>query len=111
MLEYLTNIYVLPLIATIIGISIVYLYDKFEKKQYTSAIYLRIALLIYISSFGTIYFSRLDFVSNSGIASSIFQSGGAGSSSSSTVDVQSMMPQANDLKIHLEQFKTGVPTF
>uniref|UniRef100_A0A6C0F0D6 Uncharacterized protein n=1 Tax=viral metagenome TaxID=1070528 RepID=A0A6C0F0D6_9ZZZZ len=109
MLEYLTNIYVLPLIATIIGISIVYLYDKFEKKQYTSAIYLRIALLIYISSFGTIYFSRLDFVSNSGIASTIFQSGGAGSSS--PVDVQSMMPQANDLKIHLEQFKTGVPTF
>ena len=109
MLEYLTNIYVLPLIATIIGMLIVYLYDKFEKKQYTSAIYLRIALLIYISSFGTIYFSRLDFVSNSGIASSIFQSGGA--SSSSTVDVQSMMPQANDLKIHLEQFKTGVPTF
>ena len=29
-------------------------------KQYTSAIYLRIALLIYISSFGTIYISRLN---------------------------------------------------
>ena len=35
MLEYLNTIYCLPLISTIIGMIIVYLYDKFEKKQYT----------------------------------------------------------------------------
>ena len=58
MLEYLNNIYVLPLISTIVGIIIVYLYDKFEKKQYTKAIYLRISLLIYISSFATFYLSK-----------------------------------------------------
>lgn len=101
MLEYLNTIYCLPLISTIIGILIVYLYDKFEKKQYTSAIYIRIALLIYISSFATFYISHnFHLFSNIGI-----QSGG------SSIDPQSMMPQANDLKIHMEQFKTGVPTF
>jgi hypothetical protein len=93
MIEYLNNIYVLPLISTIIGILIVYLYDKFEKKQYTSAIYLRIGLLIYISTFGTIYLSKnLSFTTDS-------------------IDPQSLMPQGNDLTKNLEQFKTGVPTF
>ena len=101
MLEYLNTVYCLPLISTIIGMIIVYLYDKFEKKQYTSAIYLRIALLIYISSFTTFYLSHnFHLFSNTGM-----QSGG------SSIDPQSMMPQANDLKMNLEQFKTGVPTF
>ena len=64
MLEYLNNIYILPLLSTIVGITIVYLYDKFEKKQYTSAIYLRIGLLIYISSFSTFYLSKYSFFIN-----------------------------------------------
>jgi hypothetical protein len=33
MLEYLNNIYILPLISTILGITIVYLYDKFENSH------------------------------------------------------------------------------
>jgi hypothetical protein len=102
MLEYLNTIYCLPLISTIIGMTIVYLYDKFEKKQYTSAIYIRIALLIYISSFATFYLSH-----NSHLFGIMSMQTGGGSS----IDPQSMMPQANDLKIHLEHFKTGVPTF
>ena len=97
-LEYLSSIYILPLITTIIGLIIVYLYDKFEKKQYTNAIYLRIGLLIYVSTFGTIYISRLPFFSNN----SISQSGGS---------VESMMPPNEISTSHLEQFKTGVPTF
>jgi len=100
MIEYLNTIYVLPLLATIIGTVIVYLYDKFEKKQYTSAIYLRIALLLYISSLGTVYLSRhLTLFSNSNA-----QLGGS-------YDPQSLMPQANDLSKYTEQFKTGNPTF
>ena len=99
-LEYITSIYILPLITTIIGLLIVYLYDKFEKKQYTSAVYLRIGLLIYVSTFGTIYISRLAMFSTSGS-----QSGGG-------IDSQSTMPQPNEISTsHLEQFKTGVPTF
>ena len=102
-LEYLTSIYLLPLITTIIGVLIVYLYDKFEKKQYTSAIYLRIGVLIYISTYGTLYISKLDCLS---INTRQTQSGGGGS-----IDPQLSMPQANDIKSHFEQFKIGVPTF
>ena len=101
MLEYINTLYCLPLISTIIGITILYLYDKFEKKQYTSAIYIRIALLIYISSFVTFYLSHNSHL----FTNLISQSGG------SPIDPQSIMPQANDLKNHLEQFKTGIPTF
>ena len=100
--EYITNIYVLPLIATIIGLILVYLYDKFEKKQYTSAQYLRIGILIYISTYLTLYISKLDCFTT---IESTMMSGG-------NLDPQSVMPQGNDFnKSHLEQFKIGVPTF
>ena len=101
-LEYITNIYVLPLISTIIGLIIIYLYDKFEKKQYTSAVYLRIGVLLYISTYGTLYISRLDCLS--------FHPGQSQTGGSMT-DPQLSMPQANDIKSHFEQFKIGVPTF
>ena len=106
MLEYLNNIYVLPLFSTIIGLLIIFLYDKYEKKQYTSAMYLRFGLVIYISSFATFYISKLDVFTNLLNIGNI-QKGGA----VSEIDSQSMMPQPNDLKINLEKFKTGVPAF
>ena len=93
--------YVLPLIATIIGLALVYIYDIFEKKQYTNAVYLRLALLIYISCLATIYISRLSFL----------QVGGSSLSSISDVNPQSVMPQPNEFKSSFEQFKTGIPTF
>ena len=101
-LEYITNIYILPLISTIIGLCMIYIYDKFEKKQYTSAVYLRIGVLIYISTYITLYISKLEFLSP---RSSHTQSGG------NMIDPQLSMPQANDIKSHFEQFKIGVPTF
>jgi hypothetical protein len=103
--NYITNIYILPLITTIIGLIIVYLYDKFEKKQYTKANYLRIGLLIYVSTFATIYISRLDFFKSNSIG------GGVGGISSEDINSQSLMPQPNEMKSYLEHFKTGVPTF
>jgi hypothetical protein len=100
LLEYISNIYVLPLISSIIGLLLVYLYDKFEKKQYTTAIYLRIGLLIYISTYTTLYISKLSiFLPTS-------QHGG-----NMNTDPQLAMPQQNDIKQHFEQFKIGVPTF
>lgn len=98
-LEYLSNQYVLPLIATIIGLAIVYLYDLFEKKQYTNAVYFRIAVLIYISCLATVYISRLPFL----------QVGGG--SLSTNLEPQSFMPQPNELRNTFESFKTGIPTF
>ena len=100
LLEYITNIYILPLISTIIGLILVYLYDKFEKKQYTSSHYLRFGVLIYISTYGALYISKLNIFLSSGT-----QSGGMLS------DPQLSMPQGNDIKSHLEQFKIGIPTF
>ena len=104
-LEYLTNIYILPIIATIVGLAIVFIYDKFEKKQYTNGVYLRIGILIYISCFATIYISKLDILQQH---SHQIQSGG---SSINDMHSSAMMPQPNELKTHFEHFKTGVPTF
>ena len=100
LLEYITNIYILPLISTIIGVLIIYIYDKFEKKQYTNAIYIRIGLLIYLSTYKALYISKLNILSS-------IQSGGGGS----TLDPQLSMPQMNELKSQFEQFKIGIPTF
>ena len=109
-LEYLTNMYVLPLIATAIGLALVYVYDLFEKKQYTNAVYLRIGILIYLSCLATIYISRLSFLQvrmGAGMGGGV-QSGGGGGFDASP---QSMMPQPNEFKSSFEQFKTGIPTF
>jgi hypothetical protein len=92
--------YVLPIFATIIGLVIVFIYDKFEKKQYTNSVYLRIGILLYISCLATIYLSKMNFL----------QSGG-GSDSTIETNSQSFMPKPNEIKTHFEQFKTGVPTF
>jgi len=90
--------YVLPLISTIIGLLIVFIYDKFEKKQYTNSVYLRVGILLYISCLATIYISKMNFL----------QSGG----SNMNINPQAYMPQPNEIKTtHFEQFKTGVPTF
>lgn len=101
-LEYITNIYILPLISTIIGLCLVYLYDKFEKKQYTYSIYLRIGILIYISTYVALYISKLNCLSSIGETR---HSGG------SLIDPQLAMPQGNNIKSQFEQFKIGVPTF
>ena len=105
-LEYITNIYVLPLLSTIIGLILVYLYDKFEKKQYTTAIYLRIGVLLYISTYGTLYISKLNCLSSIGDSKTPYSHSGGSMS-----DPQLAMPQGNDIKTHFEQFKIGVPTF
>ena len=103
-LDILTNTYVLPLISSIVGLVILYAYDKFEKKQYSNGVYLRIGILIYISCLATIYLSKSQFFIGSWI-----QNGGDTSSNS---DPQILLPQPNEIRINrFEQFKTGVPTF
>jgi hypothetical protein len=103
-LDILTNTYVIPIIASIIGLVILYVYDKFEKKQYSNSIYLRIGILIYISCLATIYISKSQFF----IGSSI-QNGG---NSSNICDPQTLLQQPNEIRNNrFEQFKTGVPTF
>ena len=91
-LEYISNMYVLSVIATVIGLCILYMYDKFEKKQYTNAIYMRIGILIFMSCLGTIYISRMNFFQNntnsmSGGGSS---SSGGGSTGRGNIAISSM---------------------
>ena len=109
-LEYISNMYVLSVIATVIGLCILYMYDKFEKKQYTNAIYMRIGILIFMSCLGTIYISRMNFFQNNTNSMS-----GGGSSSNSYNSINNLSNndcniQSNDNRSY-ENFKTGVPTF
>lgn len=99
--EYINNIYILPLISTIVGLCLIYLYDKFEKKQYTSSQYLRMGILLYISTYTALYISKLSIFTN--IDNPLIGGG--------ITDPQLIMPQPNDINKHFEQFKIGVPTF
>ena len=103
-LDILTNTYVLPLISSIVGLVILYAYDKFEKKQYSNGVYLRLGILIYISCLATIYLSKSQFFLGSWI-----QNGG---DASNIIDPQTLLSQPNEIRNNrFEQFKTGVPTF
>ena len=103
-IEYLNATYILPLIAVIIGLLILYIYDLFEKKQYNNAVYFRVGILIYLSSFITIYISRTLFLNLN------LQHTQHGGNSQSFLN-QSVLPQPNEIRNTFEHFKTGVPTF
>ena len=104
-LEYISNMYVLSVIATVIGLCILYMYDKFEKKQYTNAIYMRIGILIFISCLGTVYISRMNFFQNNTSNMNGGSINNINSLSNNDCNIQS-----NDNRSY-ENFKTGVPTF
>jgi uncharacterized transporter YbjL len=113
MLEYITNIYILPLIATIIGLIIVFIYDKFEKKQYTGANYFRFAILIYIATFSSLYLVHLASSKlSAGTSITGMFGGGLANGESTGTSSQNPLSTMNEYsKMHLEQFKTGTPTF
>jgi|688.fasta_scaffold1404602_2 hypothetical protein len=95
MIEYLSNTYIISFIITIICLGIVYLYDKFEKKQYTGAIYFRFTILLYICSYLTLYMSS--YLTN------YIQQGG----SNALTEITNNIPKQQGF----ETFKTGIPTF
>lgn len=96
MIEYLSNQYIIALFTTIICLGIIYIYDKFEKKQYTTAIYFRFAILLYLCSYLTFYLST--FVNTT----FNIQQGGT----ITTPDITNI-PKTPVF----ESFKTGIPTF
>lgn len=104
-LEYISNMYVLSVIATVIGLCILYMYDKFEKKQYTNAIYMRIGILIFISCLGTVYISRMNFFQNN-----TSNMNGGSINNINNLSNNDCNIQSNDNRSY-ENFKTGVPTF
>lgn len=58
MLQYLLNNYILALVGVCVSLLITYLYDKFEKKQYSSSVYFKIAILTYIASLTLLFFFK-----------------------------------------------------
>ena len=110
MIEYLTSFYSISFITTIIGLAIIYLYDRFEKKQYTGANYFRFAIVLYVSCFTSLYLVNLigSKISTDGsIIPNLF--GGGSISNDIQPSISSMSEYSS--KMHMEQFKTGVPTF
>lgn len=107
MLEYLTSFYTIALIATILGLLIIYIYDRFEKKQYSGANYFRFAILIYIATFGALYVTSILSVKLAGGDDGIKIMDG-GSTNSQVISTAGDYAAS---KMHLEQFKTGIPTF
>jgi len=109
MIEYLNNIYVVSFIATLISLIIVYIYDKFEKKQYTTAIYFRISILLYVSIFIALYLSRyINLLSSDSI-----QIGGSDVNSVSQHNQHSQYHHSDNTgsKFNIEPFKTGISPF
>lgn len=108
MLEYLLHIYVLPIYAVICGLCLIYLYDKFENKQYTPSIYLRLGIVIYLSTLASLLIFTTKFGGLLGDSTGNMQKGGDSMFPNEVTPGASMMEKS---KLHLEQFKTGVPTF
>jgi len=109
-LDYISNMYVLSVIATVIGLCILYMYDKFEKKQYTNAIYMRIGILIFISCLGTVYVSRMHFFQNNTNTNAMSGGGGGTVNNINNLSSSECSMQSNDNRSY-ENFKTGMPTF
>ena len=77
-----------------------------KRKQYPNSVYFRMAILIYVACFATIYISKLAFLQPGGLSNQ--QQGGGVAHIDNT---QSFMPSANEIKNNFENFKTGIPTF
>tara|TARA_B100001057_G_C22786894_1_gene925970 strand:- start:105 stop:503 length:399 start_codon:yes stop_codon:yes gene_type:complete len=63
MSSFLKNIYIQALAGTLVTILFIFLYDKFEKKDFTKVEYVKFACLSYISCLASLYVSM--FFSNS----------------------------------------------
>ena len=114
MLEYITSFYSLAFIATFIGLLIIYIYDKFEKKQYTGANYFRFAILIYISTFLSLYLVNILSGKLGNSTFGLFDKSNitCDSNMQNSTTMQNPLSTLNEYsKMHLEQFKTGTPTF
>jgi predicted PurR-regulated permease PerM len=80
--EYLTNKYLISLLGSLMAFLATYMYDKFEKKEYSYAVYAKMMILGYVISVGIL---------------AVFQMIGSGSSSMqlpNVVDVVSNTSQA-----------------
>ena len=99
MIEFLTNIYIFPLIGVLLGLFVYHFYHKIDEKNYlTKGDYFKCALLTYLVCF-TILFLQQNIISSGSTSSLITNSG--------TVipDVSSVLEDVDNV------FNTGHPEF
>lgn len=116
----LTNKYVLSIIGSLICLLVTFLYDKFEKKEYSYAVYAKMMILGYIISIATILL--FNFLQSSSIVKQVASTNGSSSTqtiSESILD-DSVKAATNiatqnlgnqDIPLNQLKFKIGTPTF
>ena len=120
MIDYLTNIYIISLIGSLLGLLLTYLYDKFEKKEYSSKVYFKVFMLTYIASLVTLYVFNL--VNNNNVVSPKSVSVNTPPNTSISVNKTELVggAQVNNtvptnvskpFSLESQQFNTGTPTF
>ena len=121
MLNYLTNIYVISLIGSLLGLLLTYLYDKFEKKEYSGKVYFKVFMLTYLASVVTLYVFNL--VNNNNRVSQTLDSINKSTATAKGVSVNKSElvggNQVNNIATNVtksfnmesQQFNTGTPTF
>ena len=101
MLEYLTNIYIFPLIGVVLGLFVYHFYHKIDDKNYlTKGDYFKCAVLIYLVCFA-ILFLQQNMVLASNTGTSVIPNGKGGE----ITDIASVDLDADNI------FSTGHPSF
>ena len=105
----LTNKYVISILGSLVCLITTYLYDKFEKKEYSYAVYFKIMVLGYLASISTIVASNL-LSSNTGpvsVASEIVKD----TVEAATTTAQLSTTASQSIPLNQLKFKIGTPTF
>lgn len=126
MSSFLKNIYIQALAGTLVTLLFIFLYDKFEKKDFTKVEYVKFACLSYFSCLASLYFSAyFNSSTNCPVISSgacpikintesKIMSGGSSSNNSTNINNSNVNSNANNIMndtSNLERFKTGNPGF
>lgn len=101
MIEYITNIYIFPLIGVILGLFVYHFYHKIDDKNYlTKNDYFKCAVLVYLVCFALLFLQQ-----NMVLVSSLGESSVSTGKSGTIVNISSMDLDADNI------FSTGHPTF
>lgn len=105
----LTNKYVISILGSLICLITTYLYDKFEKKEYSYAVYFKIMILGYLASISTILASS--FLSSTTNPVSVTNEIVKDTVEAATTTAQVATAASQNIPLNQLKFKIGTPTF
>ena len=106
----LTNKYVISILGSLVCLITTYLYDKFEKKEYSYAVYFKIMVLGYLASISTILASSfLSSTTNPVSVTSEIVKDTVDAAATTTAQVAATASQ--NIPLNQLKFKIGTPTF